>query len=83
MPSRLVRSCPGCAISAGTARSTMRADRDPVERHGRGAGAAVRGLDRDRIVQEFERQAGGLGGLLRQHHGARAGVVARSRCARR
>ena len=23
MPSRLVRSCPGCAISAGTARSSI------------------------------------------------------------
>ncbi len=74
MPSRLTRSCPGCAISAGTARSTMLADRDAVERDGGRAGAAVRGVDLHVVGQQFERQAGGLGGILGQHHRARAGV---------
>ncbi len=83
MPSRLVRNCPGCAISAGTARSMMPPTDEPVERDRRGAGAAVGGVDVDRIVQHFERQAGGLGGLLGQHDRARAGVEHHRRCARR
>ena len=49
MPSRFVRNCPGCAISAGTARSMMPPTDDAVERDRRGAGAAVRGVDVDRI----------------------------------
>ena len=72
MPSRLVRNCPGCAISAGTARSTM-PPTPSGQRHRGGARAAVRGVDA-RIVQHFERQAGGLRGFLRQHDRARAGV---------
>ena len=74
MPSRLFLSWPGCATSAGTERSINAADREAVERHRRGARAAVGGVDVDRIVQHLDRQAGGLGGLLRQHHRARAGV---------
>src|SRR5262245_17374167 len=36
MPSRLVRSCPGCAISAGTARSVM----PPIDKRSSVTGAA-------------------------------------------
>ena len=74
MPSRLVRSWPGCAISAGTERSTMppTARRSSVTK--RGAGAAVRRIHLDRIGQQLQRQAGGLGGLLGEDHGAGAGV---------
>ena len=74
MPSRLTRSCPGCAISAGTARSTMPPTARRSSVTGGGAGAAVGGVDIDGIGQHFERQARGLGGLLGQHDRARAGV---------
>ena len=67
-------SWPGCAISAGTARSTMPPTARRSSVTGGGAGAAVRGIDLHRIGQQLERQAGGLGGLLREHDGARAGV---------
>ena len=83
MPSRFVRSWPGCAISAGTERSTMPPTASRSSVTGGGAGAAVGGVDADRIGQNFERQAGGLGGLLGQHDGARAGVEHHVRRARR
>src|SRR5215211_5878934 len=43
------------------------ADGHAVERDGRRAGAPICRLDVDVVRQKFERQAGGLGGLLGQH----------------
>ena len=50
------------------------ADGEAIERHRRRARAAIGGVDIDRIVEHFDRQAGGLGRFLRQHHRACAGV---------
>ena len=50
------------------------ADGDAIERHRRGAGAAIGGVDVDRVVEHFERQAGSLGVLAGEHNRARAGV---------
>ena len=58
MPSRLVLSWPGCATSASIERSSRPPMAETIERHRRGAGAAVRSVDRDRVVEHFERQAG-------------------------
>ena len=74
MPSRLVSQLAGLRDQRRHRALDDAADGEAVERHRRGAGAAVRGVDLDRIGQHFERQAGGLGGLLRQHDGAGAGV---------
>ena len=74
MPSRLFLSWPGCATSAGTARSVRPPIAEAVERDRRGARAAIGGIDIDRIGEHFDRQAGGLGGFLGQHHRACAGV---------
>jgi len=74
MPSRFVRSCPGCAISAGTRALFDSADRETVERDRRGARAPIRGIDRDRVGQHFQWQSGRLGGLLGEHDRARAGI---------
>ena len=50
------------------------ADGEAVERHRRRAGAAVGGVDIDRVVEHLDRQAGGLGRFLGEHHRACAGV---------
>ncbi len=59
------------------------ADADGLQRHRRGAGAPVGGLDGHRIGQHFERQSRRLGRLVGQHHRACAGVEDHRRCARR
>jgi hypothetical protein len=50
------------------------ADCQAIERDGGGAGAAVGGVDVDRVGQEFKRQSRGLRRLLGEHDGGRAGV---------
>ena len=74
MPSRLVRNCPGCAISAGTERSTMppMPMRSSVTAAARVRPFAVSTLDV--VGQDFQRKARGLGGFLRQHDRTRAGI---------
>ena len=74
MPSRFVRNCPGCAISAGTDRSVIL----PIESRSSVTGAARRaaigGVDLNRIVEDFERQARRLGRFLGEHDRTRAGI---------
>ncbi len=74
MPRRLVLSCPGCATKASTERSTRPPTAMRSSRTERGAGAAVGGLDRHRIGQHLDRQAGGLGILAAEHDRACAGI---------
>ena len=45
-----------------------------VERHRRGAGTPIRGLDIDSVFDHFQRQTGRLGGIIGQHDGTRTGV---------
>ncbi len=74
MPSRLFLSWPGLRDQRRHRALGQPADGEAVERHRRRAGAAVGGIDVDGVVEHFERQAGGLGGFLREHHRARAGI---------
>ena len=74
MPSRLVFICPCGTTSAGTERSTSLPIGEAVERQPRRLGVSAGGLDVDVIFEQFQRQAGGLGGLIGQHHRGRAGV---------
>jgi tRNA-dihydrouridine synthase A len=50
------------------------ADREPVERQPRRLGAPAGSFDVDVVLEHFERQAGGLGGLIGQHDGGGAGI---------
>ena len=74
MPSRLVLQLAGLRHQRVDRTLDQAADGDAVERDRRGAGAAVGGVDADRIVEHFERQAGGLGVVAGEHDRARAGI---------
>ncbi len=74
MPSRLVFICPCGTTSAGTERSTSLPIDEAVERQPRRLGVSAGGLDIDVIFEQFERQPGGLRGLIGQHHRGRAGI---------
>ena len=50
------------------------ADRQAVERQPGRLGMSAGGLDVDVIFEQLQRQSGGLGGLVGQHHRGRAGV---------
>src|SRR5262249_5584580 len=65
---------PGLGDERGDRALDDAADRQSVERDRRGAGAAVRGVDVDGIVEDFERKARGLCRLVGEDDCARAGV---------
>src|SRR5262249_58371567 len=51
-------------------------EKQPVERDGRGAGAAVGGVDGYGVVEHFQRETGSFRCLLREYDGASASIEA-------